>query len=494
MKLLRKHIAWLLLATVAGIAGAMAIHVSVAPSYTSAAEVDVEPNLPALTIEYTPNMVTEQDVATSGVVLANAAQALGTTSTALEKDLSATVSGTNATGGTANVLSISCSMRTASSAQRCAAAAANAYMAYRNDTSDSAKTRAHDPMIVTLVTPATLPSSPAGVSAKILLPVGAILGLLLGIGAIFARDFSDHRVRDGADLERLLGAPVLAVIPRAQGSDNVFIKQPLSATAESYRYLRELLSPLITSAPGGGAMLLITSAQADDGCTSVAANLAAALAEPGAKVLLVDADLSHPPLGGVFNTGRRPGWSDLLAKRASLDEVAVPVPGVAGLRLVTAGDVAIRPAEIFRDTRLAQAFLDMRAQADVIVVDSAPVLEASHTMALARASDIVTIVADVRRTNREDVSAAVQQIRAIGSRVIIGALNGAASPVNGLARAAPAAHEGSVSSASEVPAILAAAVPLRGANGHHQESFGTAQVNPGGRDDRGTDADDSSGS
>ena len=208
--------------------------------------------------------------------------------------------------------------------------------------------------------------------------------------------------------------------------------------------------------PDGGAVLLVTSAKADDGCTSVAANLAVALAESGAKVVLVDADLSRLSLGTVFDAGRRPGWSDLLARRASLDEVAIPVPGVAGLRLVTAGDVTIKPAEIHRDTRLAQAFTDLRAQADVIVVDSAPVLEASHTITLARASDIVIMVADVRRTVREDVSAAVQQIRTTGPRVIIGALVGVTSPVNGRARHA-SAPEVSVSTASEVPAILASA-------------------------------------
>ena len=158
-----------MLATVAGMAGALLIHSSVAARYVSTAEVDVEPNLPALLIPYTPNMVTEQDVATSGVVLDNAASALGTTSTALQKDLTATVSGTNATGGTANVLSISCSMPTAVSAQRCAAAAANAYMDYRNDVNAPKKTRAHDPMVVTLVTPATLPTTSSGVSLKILL-------------------------------------------------------------------------------------------------------------------------------------------------------------------------------------------------------------------------------------------------------------------------------------------------------------------------------------
>jgi succinoglycan biosynthesis transport protein ExoP len=482
MRLLRKHIIWLVLATVAGMAGAFLIHHSVAPRYVSTAAVDVEPNLPALVIPYTPNMVTEQDVATSGVVLDNAASALGITSTALQKDLTAGVSGTNATGGTANVLSISCSMPTAVSAQRCAAAAADAYIAYRNDVNAPAKTQAHDPMIVTLVTPATLPTTSAGVSLKVLLPIGAILGLLLGIGAIFLRDHADHRVRDAADLEGLLEAPVLAVIPRAQHSGNVFIKQPLSATAESYRYLRENLNSMIASLSGGGAVLLVTGAKADDGCTSVAANLAAALAESGARVLLVDADLSHLSLGTVFDAGRRPGWSDLLARRASVDEVAIPVAGVAGLKLVTAGDVTIKPVELHRDARLAQAFADMRAQADVIVLDSAPVLEASHTIALVRGSDIVIIVADVRRTIREDVSAAVQQIRATGPQVIIGALNGVTSPVTGRARPAPMPG-GSVSSAAEVPAILASAVPPRGPNGHRQESFGVAHVpapGPGG--------------
>lgn len=491
MTLLRKHIRWLVLATLAGIAGALLIHVSLPARYISTAEVDVEPNIAALTIDYTPNMVTEQQVATSGVVLANAAGALGTTPAALEKDLSAGVSGTDATGGTANVLSINCAMPTAVSAQRCAAAAAAAYMAFRNDAGQPKNTRAHDPMFVTLVTPATLPTTSSGLGLGTLLPVGALLGLLLGIGAVFVRDHFDDRVRDRADLQRLLDAPVLAAIPLARHSQDVFTRRPLSATAESYRFLREHLNAL-TPTPAGGAVLLVAGANADDGCTSVAANLAVALAEPGARVLLVDADLWHPSLGTVFGADPRPGWSDLLAGRASVDEVAVPVSRVPGLSLVTAGNVAVRPSDIFRDTSLVRALRDMRAHADVIVVDSAPVLEVSHTIALARASDIVAVVADVRRTTREDVTAAVQQIRATGPQAIVGILNGVAAPVNGQARPAPA-HAGALTPASEVPAILAGTVPPRGPNGQ-RELFGTPHVYPRERGDPGAGADDGPGS
>jgi len=492
MKLLRRYILWLIAATMAGIVGALLIHVSLPAHYVSTAQVDVEPNIAALTIDYAPNMVTEQQVATSGVVLARAASALGTTPSALAKDLSATISGNSSTGGTANVLGISCQMPTAVSAQRCAAAAATAYMAFRNDAGQPKATQAHNPLHVTLVTAATLPTTPTGVRLPILLPIGALLGLALGIGAVFARDYSDHRVRDREDLERCLAAPVLAAIPRARHSRDIFRRRPLSQAAESYRYLREHLNPLIHSVPDGGAVLLVVGAQADDGRTSVAANLAAALAEPGARVLLVDADPWHPSLSAAFDVGHRAGWSDLLAGRASLDEVAVPVPRVSGLRLVTTGLVTAKSAEIFREARLAQVFQDMRAQADVVVVASAPVLEISHAIALARVSDIVAMVADVRHTNREAVSAAVREIRATGPRIIIGVLRGVAT-ANRQARPAPMPAE-SMAEASEAQAILAGVVPPRGPNGQQREQSGAGHVRRRPRGGTETDAGDDPGS
>ncbi len=125
------------------------------------------------------------------------------------------------TSGTGNVLSISCKMPTAAAAQHCAATAAASYVAFRDQVTSSATSQAHNPLNVTLVTPASLPTAAAGPGKKILLPIGAILGLMLGIGAIFVRDHFDGRVRDGADLERCLDAPVLGGIPhlRTGGGD-----------------------------------------------------------------------------------------------------------------------------------------------------------------------------------------------------------------------------------------------------------------------------------
>ena len=101
-----------------------------------------------------------------------------------------------------------------------------------------------------------------------------------------------------------------------------------------------------------------------------------------------------------------------------------------------------------------------------------PVLEDSHTLALARASDIVAMVANVRCSIREAVSAAVQQVRATGPQAIIGVLNGVSAPAEGRAQRIPVYEPQPVDIASEAPAILADAVPPRGPNGQHREQSG----------------------
>src|ERR1019366_3639976 len=140
-----------------------------------------------------------------------------------------------------NLLSIACTMPEPAAAQRCAAAVAQAYANFRNDTASSALVRAHDSFSVTIVTPALLPSTPTGTSKLVVLSLGAVLGLALGVGTAFVRDRLDDRVRDRGDLERCLDAPVLAAIPRVRrsaGPASVFRSAPLSRAAEAYRHLR----------------------------------------------------------------------------------------------------------------------------------------------------------------------------------------------------------------------------------------------------------------
>ncbi len=436
MTLMRRHGLWVIVAALVGVAGAWLFSSARPHVYLSTAQVDVEANATVGT-PVPPNMATEAQVATSGVIVGRTATALGVSPQSLAGHLSAKVS------STATVLSIGCTRPDPHAAQRCSQAAAAAYVGFRNLLSAPAARQARDPIHATLVTPATLPASPSGPGKKIVLLIGGILGLAVGIGAIVLRDRSDDRVRDRADMERCLGAPVLAAIPRAGRAVKpafVFSRAPRSTAAEAYRYLRSNVGPFL--APGHGTVLLVAGPQGSEGRTCIAANLARALAQAGVCVIAVDADLRHtwrtgflhphPSLGEIFQAGDRPGLSELLAGKATLDEVALPVemsaeprtPPAAVLRFVAAGELGGHSADILEGGRLTAALTSMRAAADVVVLDSAPVLAVSDATSLARASDVVLMVADVRRTGRGALSAAAREIRVNGSRTVVGVLNG----------------------------------------------------------------------
>jgi putative peptidoglycan lipid II flippase len=427
MTVLRRHGLWVVLAMVAGVAAAWVFARSLPVHYTSTAQVDVESHVVPNATLVTPNQATEKIVATSGVVVVDAARALGVDAGLLAPHLSAGVSSTS------NILSISCSMPTARAAQQCAAATATAYIAFRNLASSPKTVRAADPLQVTLVTPADRPTAPTGTSRKILYSLGAVLGLLLGAAAIFARDAIDGRVRDQADLEECLGAPAVATIPRMwryrTNPALVFRNAPRSRPAEAYRYARARLGPLLTPVGHPGTVLLVASARPREGRTAVAVNLATALTQAGARVLLVDADLRRPSLSDIFGASQAPGLTDLLTGQSSLDEAAAPT-GIPGLSLVTTGGPASRPADLFEVTQLARVFTDMRVAADAVVIDSAPLLAVSDAMTLARVSDIVVIVADLRRTRRTSVRTAAQQIKTISHATIVGIANRAPRPLS----------------------------------------------------------------
>ena len=446
----------------------------------------MEPNVGTVT-PVVPNMGTEAQVATSGVVLGRTARDLDVNVGHLAKVLSTSVS------GTANVLSISCTMAPPVAAQRCAAAATAAYIGFRNKSADG-----HNPLHVTLVTAATLPIKPSGPSKWILLTLGALLGLAFGVGEVFLRDHFDDRVRDRADLERCLDAPVLAEVPRVRrrAADPAFVfrRAPRSEAAEAYRYLRSHLKPLITPASDNGTVLLVTGAQSLEGRTCVTANLAAALAHAGAAVIMVDADLRHPTLSELFGAGERRGLTELLAGTASLDDVA-SATRMPGLRLVAAGEVVDGTADMFEVARLTRAFGAMRAAADVIVIDSAPVLAVSDPITLARVSDLVVMVADVRRTHRGAASAAAQEIRAIGQRTMIGVLNGVPSLKHDRAQSSVTRVPESLAPLLSTPAMPADMGPPPGTNGHGQGQALNAMSAPQHEPhDAGTETDDPPGS
>lgn len=216
------------------------------------------------------------------------------------------------------------------------------------------------------------------------------------------------------------------MMPRLGGRPSrpslVTLTSPRSPAAEAYRLLRTNLQFASIDRPL--RTLLVTSPGPRDGKTTVLANLGAALAEAGQRVILLDADLREPGLHEAFGAARAPGLTDAL-----LDESA-PLPlqhgPLAGLELLAAGTPPPNPAELLASARFERLLVRLREQAEMVLVDSPPLVAISDTSILATKVDGVLLVVSAGRTRRDLAQRARAQLAAAGARVVGAVLNNAA--------------------------------------------------------------------
>lgn len=297
---------------------------------------------------------------------------------------------------------------------------------------------------VEIIDLAPLPREPIGSGKPLKLSLALMLGLMVGSGAAFLREHLNTRVSRKDEMEALLGVPGLAVIPRIvvgrqlNGGPRlrlplraaVHIERPLetlvtvsedrSAGAEAYRSLRTNL--LFSHSIQQLRSVMITSPMASEGKTTTSANLAVAFAQQGLRVLLIDCDLRRARLHDVFDMSRNPGLTDVISGMADISAVVRPV-AVSGLSVVTAGTLPPNPAELFGSPAMRKLLEELRAQADLLIVDAAPILVAGDASILGRIVDGTVIVIRAGRTERAAAHAAMQQLRIVGARVVGAVLN-----------------------------------------------------------------------
>ena len=259
-----------------------------------------------------------------------------------------------------------------------------------------------------------------------------IIGLALGIGAAFLRDYADDSLRGPEDLERQAGAPLLGVIPhvssrttaakaRRDSSEQylVSVGDTKAPATESYRTLRTNL--LFVSVGGPIRRLLIASPVKGEGKSTTAANLATVMALAGQRVLLVGADLRRPSIHKFFGLSNRVGLSSVLSGQATLME-AIQDPGVKGLRVMVGGPVPPNPAELLGSVAMKQFLEQATEAADWVILDGPPVLGLADASVLATMADGVLVVVN-EATNRRVLAHARDQLAKVRARVVGAALN-----------------------------------------------------------------------
>jgi Mrp family chromosome partitioning ATPase len=245
--------------------------------------------------------------------------------------------------------------------------------------------------------------------------VSAVVALLLGCGLVLALERMDTRLRLRSSFERAFGLPVVAEVPRLsrkQRKAPVVVRSlPGSGAAEAFRALRSalLLMPAQamsddgqppSSTSGVPQVVLVTSGRSGAGKTTTAANLAAALAEAGKSVLVLDFDLRRPGIATMLDVPAGHGLSEVLAARAPEQlRSAVRPSMVPGVGVVTSGSEVDHPAPLLAN---AGPVIDAACElADVVLVDAPPLLAANDALDLLPHVDSVVVVGRSGRTTAE---------------------------------------------------------------------------------------------
>ncbi len=267
-----------------------------------------------------------------------------------------------------------------------------------------------------IISPAEVAESPFSPKPLRTGVLAFVLGLMLGVGLAFLRDFLDDSLRSEDQAVRAAGRPALGHIPhwktdKESESRLVSLVEPASPASESYRTLRTNIRFLAV----GRSLrsLLVTSAVPREGKSTTAANLAVALARTGTRVLLVGADLRRPSLHTSFGIDASPGLSDVLAGDVQLTD-AISDVGIPNLRVLTSGQVPPNPAELLGSPAMAQLMSELEQVADLVVYDGPPVLAVADALELAPRVGGSLLVVDLGTTGRHAVRAAAQRLEGVG--------------------------------------------------------------------------------
>jgi capsular exopolysaccharide synthesis family protein len=300
---------------------------------------------------------------------------------------------------------------------------------------------------VSLVEAALTPGRPVRPQTRLNLILGLLFGLTLGVGLAFLREFLDRSVRTPEALEAAAGFPVVGTIPpfKAAKQPLPVAEEPRTAAAEAFRKLRTNFGFL--SVDRDSVCCVITSPNAADGKSTVAANLAVALAQSGQRVALVDADLRKPSLHKLFDLPQRVGTTTVLLDHADVHD-ALQQPGHGFPAVLTAGQLPPNPSELLGSQRMANLLAELRAAYDVVLVDCAPLLPVTDPMVVSQFADGVLLIARSGTTTRDHAAAVRAACGKAGATVFGAVLN--ASPVTEADQPATYAYYGETSKRSEV--------------------------------------------
>ncbi len=269
--------------------------------------------------------------------------------------------------------------------------------------------------IIDVAEPNNRPVSP-NLFMNVLLSI--FVGLGAGVGLAYFIEYLDTSIKNADDVERLLGLPVLGLIP--QKVRPLVEEGPDSEHAEAYRVLRTNLA--FTEGGSHRGAFAVLSSGAGEGKSTTVFNLAYVCAQQGEKVLLVDADLRRPVQHTILGVSNRFGLTNVLLRDVPVEE-AIKATSVPNLHFLPSGRLPRTSLGVLDPKRIGELIASLKTKYDVVLIDTPPLVGISDSSIIAKESDGAILVIQYRKYPRDMLVKAKQMIEAVGVETIGAVLN-----------------------------------------------------------------------
>jgi succinoglycan biosynthesis transport protein ExoP len=302
---------------------------------------------------------------------------------------------------------------------------------------------------IRIVDRADIPLQPDATKAKRTLALSVLVGLLGGLGLAFLRHYLDNTLKTPEDIGRFLHLPTLGMVPDIRRLDRrvsglgyakkvpliqrplkrlpgeqtglVLSHHPFSFVSESYQAICTALLFSLPERPP--RTILITSAQPQEGKTATSVNIATTLAQSGAPVLLIDADLRNGHCHRLLSLENESGLTNVLTGDRNASDF-IKKTAVTNLSLLSRGAIPPNPAHLLGSDRMRQILAALETNFSFIIIDSAPILPITDSVLLSTQVDGVLLVARAQEVSRYVVRQACERLTYVKAKVLGVILNG----------------------------------------------------------------------
>jgi capsular exopolysaccharide synthesis family protein len=260
--------------------------------------------------------------------------------------------------------------------------------------------------------------SPVSPNVTLNLVLGAVVGLIFGVGIAFFLEYLDTSIKSLEDVEKYLQVPVLAVIPK--DISLLHREKGSSPDAEAYRILRTNIE--FNRKNPEDNVITVVSGGAGEGKSTTLMNLSYICAQGGYTTLMVDADLRRPRLHTFFGINNSVGLTNYLTTDLMLEDVILQTP-IDNLYFMPSGNLPVDAAGILNSRRMSELIEDVKQRFDLIFVDSPPILGVSDASVIASEVDLSIIVVQHRKLPRNMLLRVKQSIENVGGNILGVVLN-----------------------------------------------------------------------